>query len=213
MEELLRELGASDGAARSVEQELVERHAEPHRRYHTLEHLREAETEADRLLALEPEADGVAVHLAIWFHDAIYDATAAAGESEAASADLAVDRLPSLWEADRDRIAEEVARLVRLTADHRVDADDRTGAVLVDADLWVLSAPADRYDRYAADVRAEYAHVADEAWVAGRGSLLTRFLVGLGDVYTAGPEADRAARRDRARDNLQRELAALRPDA
>ena len=163
MEDLLRELGASDGAARSVHRELLERHAEAHRRYHTLEHLQEAQTEADRLLASEPEADRVAVHLAIWFHDAIYDATAGAGESEAASADLVVDRLPSLWAADRDRIAEEVARLVRLTAAHRVEPHDRTGAVLVDADLWVLSSSPERYDRYATDVRAEYAHVAGDA--------------------------------------------------
>lgn len=204
-------LGAAPGAARSVAEELVERHQEPQRRYHSLEHVHEVLAEVARLLPFEPEADPIAVEVAAWFHDAIYDATAGPGESEEASAHLAHDRLPALWEADRDRLADEVDRLVRLTVGHTVEADDRTGAVLVDADLWILSSPPERYDRYAADVRAEYAHVGDEAWTAGRGSILTRFLVGISDLYGAGPAEDRAARRDRATANLQRELASLRP--
>jgi len=210
---LLEELGAAPGAARSVAQELVERHREPHRGYHSLEHVAEVLAEVGRLLPFEPDADPVAVVLAAWFHDAIYDPTAGSGESEEASAELAHDRIPALWEADRDRLVAEVERLVRLTVGHAVAPDDRSGSVLVDADLWILSSPPERYDRYAADVRAEYAHVGDEAWVAGRGSILTRFLVGIGDLYGAGPAGDREARRQRATANLQRELASLRPSA
>ena len=103
-----------------------------------------------------------------------------------------------------------MVRLVQLTAGHTVDAADRSGAVLVDADLWILSAPADRYDRYVADVRAEYAHVPDDAWRTGRGQVLDRFLAAAeaGDLYTAGPPDDRAARRARAVENLARERAA-----
>ena len=62
---------------------------------------------------------------------------------------------------------EEVVRLVLLTAGHEVEPGDRNGAVLVDADLSILGAPPERYARYAADVRAEYAHVDDDG-VAGR---------------------------------------------
>ncbi len=210
METLLVELGASTGAARSVADELVARHLEPHRSYHTLDHVTEVLAEVDRLLPLEPEADAVAVRVAAWFHDAIYDPTAGPGESEAASADLAFDRIPALALADRDHLVDEVVRLVLATA-HHGPATDPSSAVLVDADLWILSAPPERYDRYAAAVRTEYAHVADDAWVAGRGSLLTRFLVGASDLYAAGPDHDRAERRGRATANLQRELASLRP--
>ncbi|QXC59695.1 hypothetical protein KSP35_15060 [Aquihabitans sp. G128] len=213
MESLLVHLGASPGAARSVADELAARHREPQRRYHSLEHVTEVLAEVARLLPLEPEADPVAVELAAWFHDAIYDPTAGPGESEEASAHLAHDRLPALWEADRDRLADEVDRLVRLTVGHAVEPHDRSGAVLVDADLWILSSPPERYDRYAADVRAEYAHVGDEAWIAGRGSILTRFLVTASDLYAAGPTDDRDARRERATANLRRELASLRPTA
>lgn len=211
VEELLVGLGAAPGAARSVAQELVDRHREPQRRHHSLEHVTEVLAEAARLGATEPEADPVAVELAVWFHDAIYDPAAGPGENEAASADLAHDRIPALWEVDRDPLVAEVERLVRLTVGHVVTPEDRSGAVLVDADLWILSAPPARYDRYAAEVRAEYAHVSDGAWIAGRGSVLTGFLAAMADLYAAGPDDDRSARRARATDNLRRELASLRP--
>lgn len=207
----LERLGATEAAARSVVDELVARHREHHRRHHDLSHVVEVLAEADRLLAVEPAADPVAVHLAAWFHDAIYDPTAARGGSEADSASLAQDRLPPLALADRDQVAAEVERLVLLTAGHRVGDEDRSGAVLVDADLWILAAPVERYDRYVAEVRAEYAHVGSDAWVAGRGSLLTSFLAGRDQLFRAGDGDDRDERRRRATVNLRRELATLRP--
>lgn len=209
--QLLVGLGATTGAARSVADELDARHAEDHRRYHTGEHVAEALAEAERLLASEPAADPSAVALAVWFHDAVYDPTDGPGASEVASAALAVDRLPALEYADRDRLADDVHRLILLTAGHRIDHADRSGAVLVDADLWILSSPPDRYDRYRDDVRAEYRHVGPDAWTAGRGAVLVEFLASAGDLFTAGDVDDRAERRVRAVDNLRRELAALRP--
>lgn len=211
MTQLLVGLGATTGAARSVADELEARHSEGHRHYHTGEHVAEALAEAERLLAVEPAADPDAVALAVWFHDAIHDPTDGPGESEAASAALAVDRLPAFDYADRDLLADEVHRLILLTAGHRVDHADRSGAVLVDADLWILSSPSDRYDRYCADVRAEYRHVGPDAWAAGRQAVLTAFLASAGELFTAGAADDRAERRERAVDNVGRELAALRP--
>ncbi|HEU5151686.1 MAG TPA: hypothetical protein VFU19_14385 [Iamia sp.] len=181
------------------------RYAEPHRRYHGGEHLDEVLAEVARLLPHEPAAWAEAVELAAWYHDAVYDVGADAGASEEASARLAVA------EIGPGPAADEVARLVRLTAGHVVAPADRSGAVLVDADLWILSAPAARYDRYVAAVRAEYAHVPDDGWRTGRGQVLDRFLAAASDgsLYTAGPAADRAGRRARAVANLRRERAAL----
>lgn len=162
-----------------------------------------------RLLAHEPEADPDAVDLAAWFHDAVYDVRAPAGGSEEASARLAAGEVRAA--GGSAALAAEVARLVRLTAGHTVDPADRSGAVLVDADLWILSAPPSRYDRYVAAVRAEYAHVPDDGWRTGRGQVLDRFLAAAsdGELYAAGPEDDRVARRTRAVANLTRERAAL----
>ena len=52
-------------------QDLVARYREPHRRYHTLQHLEECFARFDELRALAEHPRDV--ELAIWFHDAIYD--------------------------------------------------------------------------------------------------------------------------------------------
>jgi predicted metal-dependent HD superfamily phosphohydrolase len=101
----------------------------------------------------------------------------------------------------------EVRRLVLLTAGHDPDPDDRDGALLCDADLAVLGAPPQVYDRYAAAVRREYAHVPEPAFRAGRAEVLARLLE-LPALFRLPPTAARWERP--ARDNLTRELAALR---
>jgi len=175
--------GASPDAVDAAYADLVARYAEPHRRYHTIEHI--AET-----LAL---VDGGAVELAVWFHDVIYDTTTT--DSEARSARHAADVL-GLLGAPADLIA-EVQRLILLTAGHAVDDDDANGRRLVAADLAILGADADRYDRYVTDVRAEYAQVDDESWRVGRANVLRSLLDVVDD--------------DRARVNITRELARLAP--
>ena len=111
--------------------------------------------------------------LAAWFHDAVYEGRA--GDDEQASADLAARVLPGL--VDRET-ADEVVRLVLLTATHRVVEGDHAGALLCDADLSVLAAPAERYGAYVAGVRREHAHVDEAAFRAGRARVLRALLAG-----------------------------------
>ena len=90
------------------------------------------------------------------------------------------------------------------TAGHRpADADE---AILVDADLAILGAPANEYTSYVAGVRAEYAHVTDDAWREGRSALLRGFLATPHLFTTATMRAERGAR---ARANMSAELAGL----
>lgn len=179
----------------------------PPRRYHTTTHLAEMWAEVDRLDALLG-GDGVpwVVDLAIAFHDVVYDPTS--DDNERRSARRA-ERVLTRQDVRRHAV-EEVERLVHVTIDHHAEASDLHAALVADADLWVLSAPHDRYDRYAADVRAEYGHVGDAAWRAGRTRVLDhldRRLAAGG--YLVGPAQDRAARTARARTNLARERAGL----
>lgn len=207
MRSLLIGLGVPPVAAGNLAADLVSRYAEPHRRYHNGEHITEVMAEADRLLSAVRSSpdDASAVRLAVWFHDAIYDPTAMSGANEEASAELATDSLLSLGVART--LVSEVARLVRRTADHVVQPTDVAGSVLVDADLSILASGADRYDRYVRGVRAEYGHVGDDAWRAGRGEVLRRFL-DAPSLYRIGP--DRAQRERAARANMARESAGLR---
>jgi predicted metal-dependent HD superfamily phosphohydrolase len=68
-----------------------------------------------------------------------------------------------------------VHELVLATATHDLVAD-RLAAAFHDADLWILSAPAERYAAYTRQVREEYAAVPDEAFRAGRAGILRLFL-------------------------------------
>ncbi|GAA2412409.1 HD domain-containing protein [Nonomuraea africana] len=195
-------------AAGAVGAELIARWSEPHRRYHTLDHLIAVLAAIDPLAPVAADPD--AVRLAAWFHDAVYDGRP--GWDEERSAQLAQARLPRCG-LTADRVA-EVARLVRLTATHDPDytegapastaGRDANGAVLCDADLAVLAG--DDYDAYARAVREEYRHVPDDLFRAGRAQVLRRLL--------AAPRLYRTALAHdlweaRARANLTAELALL----
>ena len=145
--------------------ELLARWSEPLRRYHTPQHLREVldaldEVVGDSASDARPERS---TRLAAWFHDSVYEGRA--GADEEASARLAEVCLDGLVPA---REVEEVARLVRLTASHRVEDDDRRGGVFIDADLAILGAGEGRYLEYSRQVRAEYHHVAADDFRLGR---------------------------------------------
>ncbi|MEO0322581.1 MAG: hypothetical protein AAF447_06470 [Myxococcota bacterium] len=100
----------------------------------------------------------------------------------------------------------EVARLIRLTTGHEVSSGDDLGALMVSIDLAILgSAPAD-YDAYAAAIRAEYAHVPELAYRAGRGRFLARMLAS--PMLFPDP-ALQARFEEPARLNLRRELEGL----
>lgn len=204
---LLVDLGAPAATATPVAGAVVADMDGPGRRYHTLTHVEAVLDEIDRLLPHEPAADREAVRLAAWYHDVVYDPTVGGGRNEADSAERARRELGALELAEP--LAAEVDRLVRLTVGHRVDAADRSGAVLVDADLAILAADVEVYDRYAAAVRDEYGHVPDEFWRVGRADVLRSFLDQLDECFTAGPAADRDRRRAAAGTNLGRELRAL----
>jgi predicted metal-dependent HD superfamily phosphohydrolase len=191
-------------AVTAVGRDLLARYAEPTRRYHDLRHLTEVLDRIDHLAEYARQAD--AVRLAGWFHDAIYDPHR--GDNEEASAQLATGALARCGVGDP--IAAEVSRLVLLTAGHAPAADDPDGAVLCDADLAVLSTAPERYAVYVADVRAEYAHVPDEAFREGRAAVLTD-LAARDRLF--GTDYGRAYWEKRARHNLAAELILLtRPE-
>lgn len=175
-------------------------YAEPHRRYHTRDHIQACLAELAGVDGLD-ERERRILTLTIWWHDAIYDPTRS--DNEARSADLAVRALADLGEPDDVRL--EVGRLIRLTAGHQVDPTDRLGALLVSIDLAILGASPADYGRYVDAIRQEYGHVPDTLFSFGRAAILRRFLEG--PIF---PHPAFAARfEDQARANMERELVAL----
>lgn len=178
--------------------DLLDRWSEDHRKYHGCTHLL-AVLEALDLLT-DPADPPRTVLLAAWFHDAVYRGIA--GQDEEESARLAEERLTDAGLPVPE--VEEVARLVRLTSDHRPEAGDSDGALLCDADLSVLGGEPEPYARYVAAVREDYAHIGDADFAAGRAAVV-RHLLELDPLF----HSDRARELwlDAARRNLQGELA------
>jgi len=199
----------NDAVARSGADLLV-RWTEPARRYHTTRHLVEmfwALEELEEAGEIDDRECSVA-RLAAWFHDAVYDPTARPGSNEADSAALARDTLQQLGIGEDD--AEVIDRLIRLTTSHDADDEEPLDAAFQDADMWILSAPAKRFDGYCAQVREEFAHVPDPAYCQARTTILEPFLH-RDTIYRTSRALD--AWETPARINLGRELARLRIDA
>jgi predicted metal-dependent HD superfamily phosphohydrolase len=182
---------------------LLTRYREPHRHYHTLVHVLRVLRTVDELLATSAVRDPAAVRLAAWYHDAVYDPRAGAGDNEMASAALARRDLDELGEPPA-RVA-GVERLVVMTASHRPAADAADEGVLCDADLAVLAADPPTYTAYVNGVRAEYGYLSDAEWRAGRAGVLRSLLAT--DVLFHTPAMQ--PREATARANIAAEMASL----
>jgi predicted metal-dependent HD superfamily phosphohydrolase len=163
-----RDLGLA-APAPAVFDEVIRRWSEPHRKYHTLQHLREclALFERDRGLA---ECPGE-VAIALWFHDAVYDTSR--HDNEAESADWA---RRVLLEADAiGGVAGRVHALIMATR-HSENPVTPDAKLLVDIDLAILGAAPARFDEYERQIRDEYGFVLEATFRAKRGEILRMFL-------------------------------------
>jgi predicted metal-dependent HD superfamily phosphohydrolase len=160
-------------------QALVERYREPHRRYHDARHLLAVLRQVD---ALAGDQDLFLVRLGAWFHDAVYDVPFRELTNEEASARLALRELSRAGLEQEDLT--QVARLVRLTAEHVPGSRDAEGELLCDADLAVLASPPEAYARYVDEVREEYAAVPDEEFWPARLAVLEPWVEG--EIFRTG---------------------------
>lgn len=189
----------ADPGAQNVGRELLAAWSEPHRRYHSLEHLRDILGHVEELAVLAEDAD--AVRLAAWYHDSVY---AGRPDDEELSARRAEDDLSGLGVPPQ--LVDEVARLIRMTVSHDPAPGDHNGEVLSDADLASLAVPRERYVSNTAAIRAEYRHVPDDVFRKGRLQVLANLLGGPGVFRT---EHARRHWESLAQENLRAELATL----
>ncbi len=179
--------------------ELLTRYAEPHRVYHTAQHLAECSKhfQQARELARNPGA----VQLALWFHDAIYDTHSPHNEDQSAAWAVrvlaGVGAPTTLQDSVRDMI---------LATKHNAAPDSPDAALTVDIDLSILGASATRFDEYETQVRHEYAWVPEEAFREARAKILREFLA-RPRIYSTDFFYDRLEVPAKA--NLQRSVARL----
>lgn len=155
--------------ADSLREALLDCYGQPHRSYHTGQHLQECFGWFDRARSLCRRP--AEVDLALWFHDAVYDPARA--DNEECSAAWAERELTAAGcGADT---AERVRDLVLATR-HGAIPDAPDARVLVDIDLAILAAEERRFAQYEEQVRREYQRVDDAAFARGRCRVLQGFL-------------------------------------
>jgi predicted metal-dependent HD superfamily phosphohydrolase len=195
---LWRDLGCARGDE-ALFGRLVAAWSEPQRHYHTLQHLREC-------LVLLDDVRGQAarpaeVELALWFHDAVYEPTR--HDNEERSADQAREAMHA---AGLDAASADRVHALVMDTRHAQPPAGADAQLLVDIDLAILGAPAQRFDESDAQIRREYAHVGEAQWREGRTRVLRSFLERPAIYSTA---VFHAAREAQARANLQRALQRL----
>ena len=99
-----------------------------------------------------------------------------------------------------------VEELVLATIAHSAPPGDLTAWALLDADLAILGADPQAYDRYRLAVREEYAALDEVAWRAGRTAVMSGLLA-RDPLYRTG--AARGRWEAIARANIARELQSL----
>jgi predicted metal-dependent HD superfamily phosphohydrolase len=201
--------------AAAILSDILARHEEPHRAYHTLAHLHSML----QVLCAAYGCGGVGgvaslpphTIMAVLFHDCVYNTTVMPGavSNEQQSAQVAAAQLNRLGVAPAD--VEEVCVFIRATEAHCPPAgreQDAHLAAFLDADLAVLAATdSDSYAAYRDGVRSEYSHVTDEQWRVGRGAVLRRLLAR--PALYLGAYAAAQGWEATARANLAAELAGL----
>lgn len=148
---------------------LLRRYSEPHRAYHTLQHLAEC-LGVRRRVDAECESPSE-VDLALWFHDAVHQPLRSDNESRSAQWLDDVARDSGLAEGVRLRL-----RGLVLATRHEAAPASADEAVLVDTDLSILGAPPDRFEEYDRQVRREYRHIPGLVYRRKRRQVLEGFL-------------------------------------
>lgn len=171
----------------------------PPRAYHNWDHVLACIAELDGVRSLC--ADALAVEVAIWFHDCVYDPRRA--DNEERSSETA-----GSWLCETLLLPEQVRSIQKmiLATKHAALPDSADDRLMVDIDLAILGQPEPAFDAYERAIRQEYAFVPEMAFCAGRASILARFLA-RPSIYAT--PAFRHRYEDAARANLTRSILAL----
>ena len=194
------ELGVTDSPVlRRLYGDVLCRYSEPHRHYHTTQHLAECFEKAQEIISLAHHPGEV--NVALWFHDAIYDTRR--HDNEQRSADWACEAARELGASAES--AQRIYDLIMFTR-HAAAPVGIDAQVLVDADLSILGAPAARFQEYEVQVRSEYAWVPEPTFRSTRAKILKEFLA---RPHLFSTDQFRERYETQARRNLARSLATL----
>lgn len=177
-------------------EDISRRYSEPHRHYHTLEHIASCLEYFDTVRGEINRA--FQVELAVWFHDVIYDPEGKDNEY------LSAEYLSSIYRnlGINKETCKEIESYIMLTK-HPSFPKTLDEKYLVDIDLSILGSDRGTYNKYASSIRKEYSHVPSILYNLVRTEILKRFLKGK-TIYQTEYFIRNLERK--ARENLQWEI-------
>lgn len=193
---------------------IVVKYTEPHRFYHTLDHLEAMFVQADAYPYFKDSKPDeyfnvIAIELAIFFHDIVYETDASSSENEQRSAilfrDLLQNRLPAL-------LVDCVTEFILATKSHRRVSPRKDLNYFLDLDLSILGAAREEYRRFAMQIRREYEHYPAETFCRERARFMRGMLLSLDELGVGGLYHTPEIKRDKeevARRNVQWECGIL----
>ncbi|MFT5115968.1 MAG: putative metal-dependent HD superfamily phosphohydrolase [Parasphingorhabdus sp.] len=144
----------NDNEIQRIFDALDNHYRESHRQYHTAKHISHCLSQLD---LIPTEFDGrIAIELAIWFHDAIYEIGDPENEFNSAQwfKTISENDLP-------DAIRDQVVRLIMSTCHNRAPRR-QDEQYTVDIDLSSFGLPWEEFNADSDKVRAEMTHLSDE---------------------------------------------------
>ncbi|MBF0546595.1 MAG: N-methyl-D-aspartate receptor NMDAR2C subunit [Candidatus Riflebacteria bacterium] len=193
-----KELGVSD-PDESLFRQLVACYSEPHRKYHNMQHIEECFLHLRSLHSVISRP--AEVELALWFHDAIYNTHRK--DNEERSAEWV--RESGLKVGLSNDLVSRIYDLVMITK-HNTIPKSTDAEILVDIDLGILGAEAERFDEYEIQIQQEYSWVPEHLYRTERRKILKGFL-NRQNLYCT--EHFRSSFEIQAKKNLTRSLAQL----
>jgi len=154
-------------APEAVYADVVAHYGEPHRRYHTLDHVDDCLERFDTVQDLPP--DPGAVELALWFHDVIFAADAR--DNERRSAQFYFGHASGA----SPRFRRHVCSMI-IASNHAGALSDADLGYMLDIDLAGFGHPWPQFRRTTDVVRAEYTHLSDAQFAAGMAGFFTVLL-------------------------------------
>lgn len=140
-----------------IHQQLIASYSEPHRYYHTLDHIGHCLSLFDKISSKlqSPEA----LELAIWFHDVVYQPGAA--NNEQLSADQFMQITKNLFD---DSLRNTVYQHIMATLHLDSEMNHADTIYMVDIDLSSFGLPWPEFIRDSDNIRREMAHLSDDEY-------------------------------------------------
>ena len=193
-EAMLLDKWKSLGLPEQIGVDLLKKYNEPHRHYHGIKHLHDCYIKFETHQYLIK--DKLAIQLAIWFHDCIYNPMSKINEESSANYYASV--------MNDDTV---VTDMILSTINHIPLTKNQDLLYFLDIDLSILGSSKLAFRQYEENIRKEYSHVSEEDYCKGRTQILQKFLEREHLYYT---KEFRAKFEKKARKNINSLLEYLR---